>query len=303
MEGIGEVVLTTKKLRGKTGRDSQGLLTLKNVLYSLGAVCNIFGLDASDDHGVVLGRGGKVSDKSGTTRAITRCPYLFRLRLAGQSASQTSFDKEAVYMINANWPVSEQKRWRDFNQNKAVKQTHESASKAMQAESPPYTRAEKDWLKKHFGGEFHFLQTYTLSIYKDEDREEGQLIARALIEGDIRGDTENVKPKESSSSSKTRVQGPDAHSTDRHFTNQQLDWIEHIYGSSTDSFAFHGLRPSNDNHCKKGVALVEVFMRDKAEDDEDDERSSFEREIDEIPESHFVDYYFADEQLQRIKRH
>ena len=48
----------------------------------------------------------------------------------------------------------------------------------------PYTAAEKAWLKKHYGGEFHFLAVYGLSIYKEEDREEGRGIARAMMAND-----------------------------------------------------------------------------------------------------------------------
>lgn len=49
---------------------------------------------------------------------------------------------------------------------------------------PPYTQAEKQWLKDHWDGEFKFLRAYGLSIYKEEDREEGRAIARAMIKGD-----------------------------------------------------------------------------------------------------------------------
>jgi len=48
----------------------------------------------------------------------------------------------------------------------------------------PLTKVEKDWLKKHFNGEFHFLLCYELSIYKEEDREEGRQIMRALMQDD-----------------------------------------------------------------------------------------------------------------------
>lgn len=51
-------------------------------------------------------------------------------------------------------------------------------------ESPPYTNQEKNWLKQHWGGEFQFLIVYGLSIHKDEDRDEGRRIARAMMEDD-----------------------------------------------------------------------------------------------------------------------
>jgi hypothetical protein len=46
-----------------------------------------------------------------------------------------------------------------------------------------YTAAKKQWLKDEWRDEFHFLRAYRLSIYKDEDREEGRAIVRAFISG------------------------------------------------------------------------------------------------------------------------
>ncbi|KAH6687750.1 hypothetical protein F5X68DRAFT_261113 [Plectosphaerella plurivora] len=48
----------------------------------------------------------------------------------------------------------------------------------------PLTEAEREWLKKHYGNEFHFLGSYGLSIYKDDDREEGRRILRGLMSVD-----------------------------------------------------------------------------------------------------------------------
>lgn len=45
----------------------------------------------------------------------------------------------------------------------------------------PYTAAEKQWLKDAWVDEFHFLRAYGLSIYKEEDREEGRAIVRAFM--------------------------------------------------------------------------------------------------------------------------
>jgi hypothetical protein len=50
--------------------------------------------------------------------------------------------------------------------------------------TPPYTAAEKQWLRIHWGSEYHFLRCYALSIYDEGDREEGRIIARGLMETD-----------------------------------------------------------------------------------------------------------------------
>ena len=55
--------------------------------------------------------------------------------------------------------------------------------------SAPYTEKEKGWLKREWGGELKLLAAYGLSIYKDEDRDEGRRMARAVMEVDQDGDT------------------------------------------------------------------------------------------------------------------
>ncbi|ERF70537.1 hypothetical protein EPUS_08599 [Endocarpon pusillum Z07020] len=50
--------------------------------------------------------------------------------------------------------------------------------------APGYTAEEKKWLKDNWGNEFHFLISYGLRIYNDEDREEGKLILRAIMEAE-----------------------------------------------------------------------------------------------------------------------
>lgn len=52
--------------------------------------------------------------------------------------------------------------------------------------SAPYTSEEKQWLKDNFGDEYHFLLCYGLSIYKEDDREEGRAIARGMMAQDAR---------------------------------------------------------------------------------------------------------------------
>ncbi len=50
--------------------------------------------------------------------------------------------------------------------------------------APQYTAEEKKWLKDNWGDEFHFLRAYALSIYKEEDRDEGRRIVRGFMEDD-----------------------------------------------------------------------------------------------------------------------
>ncbi|KAM7200325.1 hypothetical protein V8F20_005302 [Naviculisporaceae sp. PSN 640] len=66
--------------------------------------------------------------------------------------------------------------------------------------TPPdeYTAEEKAWLKEHYGGEFRFLRSNALNITKDEQREEGRAIARALIDMDKEDELNRSREQQSS---------------------------------------------------------------------------------------------------------
>jgi len=49
------------------------------------------------------------------------------------------------------------------------------------SETPPYTAAEKQWLEARWDHEYVFLRRYRLSNQKQEDRQEGRRILRALM--------------------------------------------------------------------------------------------------------------------------
>ncbi|MDI1488026.1 MAG: hypothetical protein OHK93_007300 [Ramalina farinacea] len=137
---------------------------------------------------------------------------------------------------------------------------------------PLYTQEEKHWLKKHFDGEFKFLRDYGLSIYKDEDREEGRQLLRALMEGDLDNET-------STRSEKARVDGddepeeenrflrelemhPESHFADHHFSEDELEWIEKHYDYSSNFLMSFGLKFYDDEDCQEGKLIVQQFMRE-----------------------------------------
>lgn len=49
---------------------------------------------------------------------------------------------------------------------------------------PPLTAEERQWVKANFTDEFHLLQLYGLSIYKEDDRAEGRQIVREMMRHD-----------------------------------------------------------------------------------------------------------------------
>ena len=188
--GIGTVDLITKTSPTKTGPSSHSVLRLKNVLHAPSMICNIIGHPILDDYKVETSFSDNPSDPRGFITNLSdgrsvayfkpqiQGVRFFEVRLSGPpvgpKVGPSPFDSSTVYMIHAFWPDSERQR---FAALQASRQTQTTAS-------GPLTRAEKAWLKTHYGNEFKFLRVYGLSIYKDEDREEGRTILRAMMSND-----------------------------------------------------------------------------------------------------------------------
>jgi hypothetical protein len=201
VEGVGDVELQLRRtLSDKKRGPRSTTIVLRDVLYVPGAVCNILGGHIVDDFGLATGGavGGELLNiKTGAVVGLLDCPRLFKLLLKGQPKGETSLKKDVLYMIRASWPEDEQLRWlrgkvrstpftvkycqvmrtddTPAEDNPASTGPSSGASNSR-THGPPYTEAEKQWLKKHYGNEFKFLGTLGLSIYKEEDREEGRQI-------------------------------------------------------------------------------------------------------------------------------
>jgi hypothetical protein len=130
------------------------------------------------------------------------------------------------------------------------------------------TNEEKAWLKTHYGGEFKFLQTYGLSIYRDEDREEGRRILRSILK-DADSNSEDLVADEDAEEEEEEENGfladlesdPSSHVADMYFTHEQLDWIETHYRHSGNFLMRHGLKFYDADDCKEGAAIAAASMK------------------------------------------
>lgn len=185
--GIGTVNLPAKISPTRTGPSSHGILRLKKVLHAPGVICNIIGQPIMDDYQVTLSPESLSSPGSITNLTDGRSVAYFKpmrsarfweVRLSGPpvgpKVGPSPFSSSGLYVIHAFWPDSERQR---FAALPASRQTQATASE-------PLTLAEKAWVKTHYGSEFKFLRVYGLSIFKDEDREEGRIILRAIMSDD-----------------------------------------------------------------------------------------------------------------------
>ena len=131
------------------------------------------------------------------------------------------------------------------------------------APSAPYTDEEKDWLKRHWGGEFKFLLAHQLSIYKDEDRDEGRRIVRAMMEAE-----EDDEDEDGGVGNDERAL--QAHAADYNFAKEELDFIERGWGSSEGFMMSFGIKFYKDEDCEEAKAIVRALMAEDEPDSDED---------------------------------
>ncbi len=205
VEGIGTVELPTK-LPFSPESNGHAILRLTNVLHVPGAIYNILGFPLVQEYEVETSfrnpSEGSIQDQRGRSLACFKWAspevHLLTVQLSeppvGPELGPSVFREPGLYMIQVAWPVAERQRWSAYqarvNANASLNidvisgRGHNSTATGQQAgdSEPLYTAQERRWLREHFGGEYKFLRMYHRSIYKDEDREEGRSIARALMQ-------------------------------------------------------------------------------------------------------------------------
>ncbi|KAH0360065.1 hypothetical protein KCU65_g9606, partial [Aureobasidium melanogenum] len=269
VHGIGIVVLPTRIHRqGKSHKPSREI-TLHNVLYAPSYTVNIFATSVEPDLVVPLSRDVKPIVKSGTEKVLGLVVFktLWRVWLKGQSQDQSCLEADMMYYFHASWPSEEIKKYNTL----LAKVKAEHASKSDRAS--PLTTTEKDFLKKNYGSEFKFLMMYELSIYKEEDREEGRRILRALLsdfeaEADALEDSEeDDESVESNDFLADLEHDPTSHVADYKFSADQLDYVKAHYGHSGHFMRCYGLKPWDDEDCDEAVSIVKAFMSDPEDED------------------------------------
>ncbi|KAL8294586.1 hypothetical protein RB597_007782 [Gaeumannomyces tritici] len=217
--GIGDVHLPVKLFPKRSGPEAHGMLHLRDVLHAPTIICNIVGDGFTGDHDMTSRSRDEtvITAHDGRRLGCFLGPSPLVLQLSGPPigpvVGPSTLEPGVAYMLSVFWPDSERQRWAaaqtgrlgsgsDKNlayslsvfcpihlgsgsdTNQEGTDFGKGKDKAEDAPSAPYTAEEKAWLKREWGSEFKLLRTYGLSIYKDEDREEGKVIARAMMEYD-----------------------------------------------------------------------------------------------------------------------
>ena len=254
--GIGTVELPVKRSPTARGPRSHGVLRLHNVLHVPTLICNIIGNSIQDEYTVHEDfdnecTRGTIKDKHGRSAAYFD-PRLspFQVRLSGPPigprVGPAPFEMSKVHVMYALWADSERKKWEDLRASKALQQSEEG----------PLTAKEKQWLKDHWGNEFKFLMSHGLNVNKDDDREEGRTILRAIMAGSDDNDSDEIDfgldhPND---------YHPEVHLAASYFDAEELKFIRKHYSDPITFMITFGLKFYNADDCEEARAIVGTLM-------------------------------------------
>jgi hypothetical protein len=248
IHGIGTVVLPMRTYRtGKAHRCSSDM-TLHNVLYAPHSTINIIAISKIPHLDIQRSRDAVESIViRGTNKVVGLVVQqtLAKLWLKGQSQNQSSLNPDAHYYIHATWPDEEMAKYNKF----AVESKAELER--------PLSIEEKSFLKRSYGSEFKFLMSYGLSIYDEDDRQEGRSILRALMSDD-------EQSIESDDFEAELERDPTSHVADYKFSDPQLDYVELHHGNSGNFMRYHGLKFWDEDDCNAAISIVQTLMDDDA---------------------------------------
>ncbi|KAM0523024.1 hypothetical protein ACHAPE_001515 [Trichoderma viride] len=271
--GVGVVNLPVKRGPNLRGPDAHHVLRLTDVLYMPSLVCNIVGFpifEIADQ--VRCGRAeksqGSIHDENGKSIAYFAPDRdLLCLKLSGPPVGPrlgpSKFKSDTAYLLTVTWPDSERARWEARGQ-----QAKTDTKKRQRVGDQSYTSEEKQWLEKHYGGEFKFLMTHGLKIHDEEDRAEGRAIMRALARDDDSTDDNDEDDDgmemvdEEEDEEEEEDSDPEDHLADYHFNEEELDWIEKHCRTSANFMISYGLKFYDDQDCAAARRLVKEFLRE-----------------------------------------
>ncbi|KAL7919805.1 hypothetical protein ACQKWADRAFT_322763 [Trichoderma austrokoningii] len=235
--GVGTVNLPVKRSPNFTGPRAHHILRLTDVLY--------------------MPQSSQFKDASGKPIAyFSPRNKLTCFKLSGPPIGPrlgpSKLKSNTVYLFIIQWPDSERARWKAHSE-----QIKTDAEQRQWIGEQPYTVEEKQWLKKHYEGEFKFLMAHGLKIHDEEDRAEGRAIMRMLAKNHDEEDDE--EEDEEGEEEDSDLEG---HFADYHFNEEELDCIEKHYRNSANFLISYGFKFYDDQDCAAAKRLLQDFLHE-----------------------------------------
>ncbi|PSN60007.1 hypothetical protein BS50DRAFT_656165 [Corynespora cassiicola Philippines] len=270
--GFGTVVLPVKKSPNRSGPNAHGQIILKDVLHVPPAVCNIIAYkkmsarDGNKDYNFSLRASGNgsvhVMDSNKRSVAYFVPNPLPIIRLSGPPVgprlAPCALRGRTELMLSIRWPGEEIMRWiaHLFENNLLVDNavTNNVAAETTTNRQPesPYTYAEKEWLKQHYGDEFHFLRDCGLRIFREEDREVGRTLLRQLMAADNEGDSDSDKA----------IVDPIMPGMEKLLLSPRTyRWVQDNYGNFELFMRSYGLDPTDADEFEEAQMIARGLMK------------------------------------------
>jgi hypothetical protein len=289
--GVGTIEIPTQPSPDRCAVASHDSLCLKEILQVPDLLCNILGDLDGDDYDVFLGNclepttRGTIGSKQGRIVAYfdpTRPLFSVKVRGSGLPRGRrlrlSALEWDVPYLLNCRWDPAEQQKWQDFK----TREIHSMSAQIFVSDGkPPYTTAEKAWLKKHRLTGFDFLRMYGLKMHNDGDRVEGRALVRGFMQDGLyddlsddepgakrfkafhegkeeeeEGEKEEEEEEEEENEPDTKVE-----QAKHKFSAAQLQWIDDTYGDIHDFMASQGLYLHDDNDIREAKMTIdyEIF--------------------------------------------
>ena len=264
VQGIGEIELPVKTHLTRNGSNSQGTLTLVDVLYVPSVECNILGnpLLATCDIDLKPGTISKIIDsRTGKTVGLLDESKVWRLRLRGQSPAQSSLDEKENAKIQVNWPEEQRDKWHKAKRGLVLSSgtpASESQTSSSQRASSASTVAVKGLKGARGSGD-------TASMTADATASEPKIQAEKKQEA--QSHQSPAQPAETAPKINSRSTHNDVHraTTSQHtpvgpLTPKGKAWLKDEQLNERSFLLTYGLAIHKDDERAKGRAILRAFM-------------------------------------------
>ena len=264
VEGIGEIELPVKTHPTRNGSNSQGTLTLVDVLYVPSAKCNIIGNPLLDTCEVDLKSGTVtkiINFRTEKTVGLLDEFKVWRLRLRGQSPGQSSLDEEENTKIQVTWPKEQRDKWHKAKRGSVLSSgtpASESQTSSSQRASSASTVAVKGLKGARGSGD-------TVSMTADATASEPKIQAEKKQKA--QSNQSPAQPAETAPKINSRSKHNDVHraTTSQHtplgpLTPKEKAWLKDEQLNERSFLLTYGLAIHKDDERAKGRAILRAFM-------------------------------------------
>jgi hypothetical protein len=246
--GVDTVPLTVK-----TSKKGRKTILLRNVLHVPSAVCNVIGLteDMSD---TIWCSSPPAMIRAADGLPILLCTVRFSLLIARLTSLAPKIKTGTRILtsrkhpnngckIQYRWSDAEKARWESFHLQISV-------PNETDMQCPPYTEAEKFWVKQNFGNEYNLLRLFNCSMFNEQDRTDVRELVRAEMAQEMGQDFEEQQMRHIIENM----------SFNELFSSEEIDFIVEGWHDISNFMSTYGLDLAKPEYHDYAQYLVKALM-------------------------------------------